>query len=155
VILSSPLKQGTEAKNHEIVLGGGGPQSSIFSGSTQKFSVFALWAQNWISCAPRALFLNGARRTPCFSGLLRITSFSVHPKTPILGGVVWLYCTILTIFAEIDLHFSVLRADRHTTETHTDTPHAHTDTNFMANAAFQKLQTCNSHRNLLVWRPKA
>jgi hypothetical protein len=67
------------------------------------------------------LFLIGAPKSPGFSGKVGITSFSVHPKTPILGSSVWLLLAILTILREIDLHFSVLRADRHTTETHTDT----------------------------------
>ena len=45
VIPSLPLKPRAEAKTRQIDLRMIGPQSSIFSGSTQDFSVFALWAQ--------------------------------------------------------------------------------------------------------------
>ena len=59
-------------------------------------------------------FLIGARPSPNFTGLLRITSFLVHPKKPILGPSLWLYCAILTILREIDLHFAARPPSRPT-----------------------------------------
>ena len=53
--------------------------------------------------------LMSARRAPGFSGLLRITSFFVHQEMAFFRVDLWLYCAILRIFMEIDLHFSVWR----------------------------------------------
>ena len=69
-------------------------------------------------------FLIGARPSPNFRGFVGITSFFVHPFLPILGPSLWLYCAILRIFMEIDLHFAARRAinsyilHRHATDMH-------------------------------------
>ena len=45
----------------------------------------------------------------------------MHQEKPIFGSRVWLYCTILTIYLEIDLHFAGLAAQhthRHATDMH-------------------------------------
>ena len=92
--------------------------------------------------SPARNFLIGAPKSPCFSGFPRITSFSVHPKKPILGGVVWLYCTILRIFMEIDLHFAARRVDlgpRAAVLNHTDTTSSATHT---------QLRVRHTHRHI-------
>ena len=101
--------------------------------------MFALLGPNHENLRAEGPFLIGAQNPLGFTGLLRITSFLVHQEMPIFGLLVWLFCAILTILREIDLHFAGLAAQHtlfiaDTQLRRTQTRHTHTQTRICSDA---------------------